>query len=609
MGARLVRGSLAMLMASLMAASPALAQSSATYTYDVLGRLVQVTYPSGGYVRYGYDAADNRVLLVMSLIANNIPVANNDGPVSVAPSGATTINVLANDTDADGDARTVSTKTNGAKGTVAIISSGAQVSYTPGAGQSGSDSFTYSIVDARGGTSLPATVSVNISAANTPPVANNDSPSTPYNTALANYNPRGNDTDADGDPITITGVSNFVNGTASSTSTTVSFTPTTNFSGTGSFRYNISDGRGGTSFATVSVNVGAAPNSPPVANNDSANTPVNTTLSNFNPRTNDSDPNGDPITITGVSNFVNGTASFTSTTVSFTPTTNFTGTGSFRYNISDGRGGTAFATVSVAVSAPANRAPVAVADARTTAYNTPITFDPRVNDSDPDGDPITVSQVSNFTNGTASFTPTSVTFTPTTNFSGTGSFLYTITDGRGLISYVFNTITVSPPAGVPNGTVLYTSSTPGAFSYTIPAGVAFVEIEIWGGGARGIAPFGNPIGGRGGGYVKRHIAVTTGQTIAGTIANSGLTLAAPSTVTSPALTTGDGTTTNPPSGGQVNTQGQLAGTPNPWTGGSSPNGGAAQNTQNANGNAPGGGGAGGAGLGAPGRVVIKARTS
>lgn len=208
-----------------------------------------------------------------------------------------------------------------------------------------------------------------------------------------------------------------------------------------------------------------------------------------------------------------------------------------------------------------------------------------------------------------------VSFTPTTNFSGTGSFRYTISDGRGGTAFATVTVTVNAPAGVPNGTVLYTNSTPGAFSYTIPAGVPFVDIEIWGAGARGIALFGNPVGGRGGGYVKKHIAVTTGQAIAGTIANYVSVGMGATTVTSPALHTGDGqggATTNP-SGGDINTSppGCCAGsgTGHTWTGGASPNGGGIQDTQNANGNAPGGGGAGTTGLGAPGRVVIKARTS
>ena len=69
---------------------------------------------------------------------------------------------------------------------------------------------------------------------------------------------------------------------------------------------------------------------------------------------NDTDPNGDNLTITGVSNGANGTASFNAqtNTVTFTPNSGYTGPASFTYAISDGRGGTASAIASLTVNAP-----------------------------------------------------------------------------------------------------------------------------------------------------------------------------------------------------------------------------------------------------------------
>ena len=64
---------------------------------------------------------------------------------------------------------------------------------------------------------------------------------------------------------------------------------------------------------------------------------------------NDSDPNNDPLTITSTSSVVNGALTVNGTSYVFTPTNNFTGTGSFNYAISDGKGGTASATVTIAV--------------------------------------------------------------------------------------------------------------------------------------------------------------------------------------------------------------------------------------------------------------------
>jgi Ca2+-binding RTX toxin-like protein len=97
-------------------------------------------------------------------------------------------------------------------------------------------------------------------------------------------------------------------------------------------------------------------NQPPVANPDSATTAQNTavTLEASTLLANDTDPNGDTLSLTGVSNPVNGSVTFSNGNVIFTPSTNFTGDASFDYSISDGRGGTSSANVSVAVGTVQN---------------------------------------------------------------------------------------------------------------------------------------------------------------------------------------------------------------------------------------------------------------
>ncbi|MEG4279081.1 cadherin-like domain-containing protein [Microcoleus sp. MON1_C1] len=92
-------------------------------------------------------------------------------------------------------------------------------------------------------------------------------------------------------------------------------------------------------------------NQPPVANTDSATTAQNTavTLEASTLLANDTDANGDRLSLTGVSNAVNGSVTFSNSNVIFTPSTNFTGNASFNYSISDGKGGTSSALVSVAV--------------------------------------------------------------------------------------------------------------------------------------------------------------------------------------------------------------------------------------------------------------------
>src|SRR4028118_1175018 len=92
-------------------------------------------------------------------------------------------------------------------------------------------------------------------------------------------------------------------------------------------------------------------NQPPVANSDSATTAQNTavTIADSTLLANDTDANGDSLSLTWVSNPVNGSVTFSNGNVIFTPSTNFTGNASFDYSISDGFGGTSSANVSVAV--------------------------------------------------------------------------------------------------------------------------------------------------------------------------------------------------------------------------------------------------------------------
>src|SRR5919201_144679 len=112
---------------------------------------------------------------------------------------------------------------------------------------------------------------------------------------------------------------------------------------------------------------------------------------------NDSDPDGDPLSVTGVkgSASTHGTVSLGSDGVTYRPDANFNGSASFAYTVSDGRGGTATGTVTVTVT-PVNDAPVAVDDAASTAEDTPLVLAGSAlaaNDSDVDGDALSVVEV------------------------------------------------------------------------------------------------------------------------------------------------------------------------------------------------------------------------
>jgi hypothetical protein len=322
-------------------------------------------------------------------------------------------------------------------------------------------------------------------AVNSPPLAGADTVTTAEDGAVT-FDPRTNDTDANGDTLTITQINGtnitttapvaVTGGTVSlNANGTLTFTPTANYNGTPSFTYTVSDGRGGTGTGTVNLTVTPV-NDAPVAVVDTVTTAEDAAVT-FDPRANDSDVDGNALTITQI----NGTNITVTTPVTvtggvvslnangsltFTPSANFNGTPSFTYTISDGAGGTATSTVNLTVTS-VNDAPVAVIDSITTAEDTAVTFDPRANDSDVDGNALTITQI-NGTNITTTTPVTvtggvvslnangSLTFTPNANFNGTPSFTYTISDGAGgtatsTVNLNITAVNDAPVNGVPGG--------------------------------------------------------------------------------------------------------------------------------------------------------------
>ena len=145
---------------------------------------------------------------------------------------------------------------------------------------------------------------------------------------------------------------------------------------------------------------------------------------------NDSDPDGDPLTIIGVTAPASGSVVANGASITYTPAAGFAGTDRFTYTIDDGRGGTATANVTVTVNPPPNGPPIAVDDAATTAFATPVTIDVLANDSDPDGDALTIVGVTQPAGGTATIANNQVTYAPSRAFSGLDAFTYTISDGH-----------------------------------------------------------------------------------------------------------------------------------------------------------------------------------
>lgn len=223
------------------------------------GRLVIETAAPPAKVRVLSDehgSNEMQVTAVASTAAVNAP------PEAVADAAATQVDqavdvaVLDNDVDPDGDTLVVSAVTQPATGAV-VIEGGQTVVYTPAASFTGSDAFTYTITDGRGGFSTAAVVVTVSAAANVPPVANPDAAITNFGTPVT-FAVLANDSDANGDPLAVTAVAQPVGGAVTHDGVFVTFTPAAGFSGTASFTYTVSDGQGGTADGLATVTVRAA---------------------------------------------------------------------------------------------------------------------------------------------------------------------------------------------------------------------------------------------------------------------------------------------------------------------------------------------------------------
>lgn len=355
---------------------------------------------------------------------NDVDTTDEDTPIA--------LDVLANDTDIDGDTLTVTGATVPAEqGTVEIV--GNQVVFTPAENFNGLATISYSIEDGNGGTDT-AIHEVNVLPVNDAPVAVDDIASTQEDTAVV-IDLIANDFDVDGDDLTIGTVSvPPEQGTVVDNGDgTVTFTPAPNYTGPASIEYTVVDGNGGEDMGGATVNVFVeGVNDGPDAVDDAVTTEEDTPIT-IDALANDTDDDGDDLTITGASvPAEQGSVEVVDNKLVFTPAPDFNGDATITYAITDGNGGTDTAEVAVTVT-PVNDDPVAVDDIETTDEDTPVTIDLIENDTDVDGDPLTIGTVSVpadqgtvVDNGDGT-----VTFTPAPNFNGPATITYTVVDGQG----------------------------------------------------------------------------------------------------------------------------------------------------------------------------------
>lgn len=395
---------------------------------------------------------------------NHFPLAQADS-ASTSAGVATSIDVVANDSDADGDALVVSAVTVPAHGTA--VASGGTIVYTPVAGFSGADAFAYTVSDGRGG-SASASVAVSVGARpNQAPVARDDTATTAFGQPVT-IDVLANDSDPDSDPLAIASVGVPAHGTVSNSGQAVVYTPAPGYFGPDAFTYVVGDGHGGTATATVAITVRAQPNRNPLARPDAA-TVTSGQIVTVDVLANDNDNDGDPLTVTSLGAPLHGAVAIFGNQVQYASAPGYAGPDAFTYTISDGRGGSASATVTINVVPLPNRPPVAVNDAATTSLAAPVTIAVLVNDSDPDGDPLTITATTPPAFGTIVVSGGSITYTANAaGVTGTDTFTYTISDGRGGTATATVTVTVTAITNQPPTAVDDTTTTPFGQPVTIP---------------------------------------------------------------------------------------------------------------------------------------------
>ncbi len=310
--------------------------------------------------------------------------------------------------------------------------------YTPEAGFTGTDSFTYRFFLSRINTfaSAETSVSINVIPVNHAPAAQRDSYVVPQDTRLNVAAPAllGNDSDPDGNLLTAVIKSSPAHGTVIRIGPDLVYQPDAGFTGFDLFTYAAFDGHLESPPVVVVIAVSAV-NSAPVVGAEKYRLPANTRLSVPGSRgllRNDYDPDGDPLTAHRITQPANGTLSITlDGGFIYVPNPGFTGIDHFQYGVSDGSVQTIGVTTLIVT--PVNQKPIANGDTYQTVEDGMLSVPPPhllANDTDPEGHQLVMGPVTQPANGVLSFAANgSLQYHPNTGFFGTDTFTYVVNDG------------------------------------------------------------------------------------------------------------------------------------------------------------------------------------
>ncbi len=319
-------------------------------------------------------------------------------------------------------------------------------SIPPGNGTTAPGGTTTSTTTAPGPTTTTPGGTTTTTRAGAPPSARNDSATVNEDSSVL-VDVLANDSDPDGDLAanTLSVVSGPSQGAAVVQSGRIRYTPGPNRFGTDGLDYRVCDAAGSCSTASLTVSI-LPVNDPPIAPALAISTTAGTLVSSA---LGYSDIDGDTLRCALTTAPPVGAATVPSdcSRISYQPPAGFGGDVAISIDVTDGRV-TVRGTVTVTVI-PGNRAPVTAPDSTSTPAGVAATISVLANDSDPDGDPLTIGSVGSPTFGTASVSGAQVVYTPPISASGTVTFSYTACDPDGLCSPGTVTVAVTPPPATP----------------------------------------------------------------------------------------------------------------------------------------------------------------
>jgi hypothetical protein len=254
-----------------------------------------------------------------------------------------------------------------------VSGSGTSFTYSADAGYTGSDSFKWKVADTKGAVSNVATVTVTVQG-NEPPVAKDASVSVKQGSSVnisLSYTDPGGPT-----PYAFTITQQPSNGSLGGSGGTRTYTPDKTFSGTDTFKWKVTDGKGATSdVATVTITV--AQNQVPTAHNGSEKVVEGGTV-DVQLTYVDSDGPG-PYTFTITQDPQHGTLSGTGAVRTYEPDSGYSGQDSFKWKVTDGLNDSAAATVTIQVEGDSD------GDGLPDTWERQYGLNPDSDDSDGDG--------------------------------------------------------------------------------------------------------------------------------------------------------------------------------------------------------------------------------